>query len=76
MAAYSPDLTPLDFYLWEYLKSNVYKSSIKDLDELKVRINMEMKSIWNGTLNKVFLNIVKKINQCISIDGDHLEYLL
>ena len=67
---------PLDFYLWVHLKSNVYKSPIKDGDELKIRINMEMKSISKGTLNNVFLNIVKRMNRCISVDGDHFEHLL
>ena len=59
----SVDLTPLDFYLCGYLKSNVYESPIKDIDELKMRINVEMKSISKGTLNNVFLNIVKRMNQ-------------
>ena len=36
----SPHLIPLDFYLWGHLKSNIYKSPIKDIDELKMRINM------------------------------------
>ena len=50
----SPSLILLDFYLWKYIKSTVYKSPIKDLDELKMRINMEIKSISKGTLNNIF----------------------
>ena len=57
-ASSSPELTPLNFYLWEHLKSNVYKSPIKDLDELKVRINIEIESISKRTLNKVFFRIL------------------
>ena len=67
---------PLDFYLWGHLKSNVYKSPMKDIDELKMRINMEIKSISKETLYNVFLNVVKRMNLCISVDDDHFEHLL
>lgn len=41
----SPDLTPLDFYLWGYIKTNVYKTSVSDIDDLKDRIEREIKAI-------------------------------
>ncbi len=41
----SPNLISLSFYLWGHLKSNVYKSPIKDMDELTIRIEKEIKSI-------------------------------
>ena len=50
----SSGLTPLDFYLWKYMKSTVYKSPIKDLDELKMRINMKIKSVSKRTWNNIF----------------------
>ena len=34
-AARSPDLTPLDFFLWGYVKQKVYKDNIKKLDDLR-----------------------------------------
>jgi hypothetical protein len=34
----SPDITPLDFFLWGYVKDIVYKVPVTSLDELKVRI--------------------------------------
>ena len=37
---------------------------------------MEMKSISKSTLNNVFLNIVEKVNPCISVDGDNFEHSL
>ena len=36
--ARSPDLTPLDFFLWGYVKDHVYKVKIWDLAHLKDRI--------------------------------------
>ena len=34
----SPDLTQLDFFLWGYLKQKVYKTPIKYLAELRLKI--------------------------------------
>jgi DDE superfamily endonuclease/Helix-turn-helix domain (DUF4817) len=72
----SPDLTPLDFYLWGHLKNKIYKSEIKNIDDLKTRITEEIKSVSTETLNSVFLNIVKRMNLCIAVNGSHFEQLL
>jgi hypothetical protein len=34
----SPDLTPLDFCLWDWMKSEVYKRKVVTRDELHARI--------------------------------------
>ncbi|PNF20694.1 hypothetical protein B7P43_G00323 [Cryptotermes secundus] len=34
----SPDLTPLDFFLWAYVKHTVYQVKMNDLQHLKARI--------------------------------------
>ena len=36
--ARSPDLTPLDFFLWGYVKNIVYQEQIYNIDQLKARI--------------------------------------
>ncbi|CAH1371509.1 unnamed protein product, partial [Tenebrio molitor] len=36
--ARSPDLTPLDFFLWPYLKERVYLNPLNDVEDLKTRI--------------------------------------
>jgi hypothetical protein len=33
----SPDIMPLDFFLWGYVKDIVYKAPVTYLDELKLR---------------------------------------
>ncbi len=34
----SPDITPLDFFLWGYVKEHVYKTPVPDMATLKERI--------------------------------------
>ena len=41
----SPNLTPLDFFLWGYLKSKVYQTSPANLEELEQRIRHEIDTL-------------------------------
>ena len=44
----SPDLTPLDFFLWGYLKSKVYVTPPATLANLRKRISHEMGELEAG----------------------------
>jgi hypothetical protein len=46
-ASRSPDLTPLDFFLWPYLKERVYLNPLNDVEDLKTRIRNERQRL-NG----------------------------
>lgn len=43
--ARSPDLTPLDFFLWAYLKDQVYITVPENLEDLKRRIRVAVNNI-------------------------------
>lgn len=75
-AARSPDLTPLDFFLWGYVKQKVYNKTHKNLDELRASITNVIKSISKETMNKVFLNIQKRLELVIANNGAHIEQYL
>ena len=49
--ARSPDITPLDFFMWGFVKDNVFKTPVKDLSELTQRISDAIKLI-NKTMLK------------------------
>jgi len=66
-------MAPLDFFLWGYIKNNVYKNSIKDLDDLKIKITQEIRSIKKKTLKNVFSEIEKRLSFCISVESDTFE---
>jgi hypothetical protein len=44
-AACSPDIAPLDFVLWGYVKNIVYKTSVTSLEALKLRIFAAIKRV-------------------------------
>ena len=48
------NLTLLDFCLWNYIKSNVYKMKVEGIRELKDRIEKEIKVIDKRNITKCF----------------------
>jgi hypothetical protein len=41
----SLDITPLDFFLWGYVKSNVFRTPVNGPDDLKTRIRNAISAI-------------------------------
>jgi hypothetical protein len=54
----SPDITPLDFFLWGYVKDIVYKTPVTSLDELKLRTVAAIETI---TPQKLYITF-RKLN--------------
>lgn len=55
----SPDLTPLDFFLWDHLKAKVYARQPSDIQELKTFVKEEIRGINKKILHNVVENFVK-----------------
>uniref|UniRef100_A0A914WR79 Transposase n=1 Tax=Plectus sambesii TaxID=2011161 RepID=A0A914WR79_9BILA len=71
--ARSPDLTPIDFFFWGYVKSKVYTTPIRDLDELRERIVTAIKGITVKTRYKAILGYRQRLHRCLELDGEHVE---
>ena len=73
--ARSPDLTPLDFFLWGYLKHKVYGEKITSIQHLKEVITRHIEELKTNTglLREVMYGVLTRINQCIAVDGAHFE---
>lgn len=72
----SPDLTPLDYFLWGYVKSMVYKTKPTDLEDLKQRITLAIRSITPQMLNNVRRHFYLRLGCCQDMQGAHFEHLL
>ncbi|KAJ4449697.1 hypothetical protein ANN_01101, partial [Periplaneta americana] len=74
----SPDLNPLDFYLWDHLKSLVYSSPVPDLESLRNRIVACSEDIRNtpGVWDHVRRSMRHRCEVCIQAGGGHFEHLL
>ena len=73
---HSPDLTPLDFYLWGFLKSRVYSGSPESLGELKRAIRRQVRAITPATCARVIGHVAKRADVCLLRKGGHLENVL
>lgn len=71
----SPDLTPCDFFLWGYLKSRVYITPPRNLDDLRQRIINEINLLKENPdlIKKVMLQMRARAQQCLERNGGHVE---
>lgn len=69
----SPDLSPLDFFLWGYVKDTVYKTPVKDIQELKTRITAAIDSVTHDMLANVWRGVSDRLDLCRARNGGHVE---
>lgn len=73
----SPDLTPLDYFLWGYVKSQVYSRPLESRQELINRIRACLTNI-NGEIiiTATTSEFQKRIMRCLANNGQHMEHNL
>jgi hypothetical protein len=69
----SPDLSPFDFFLWGYLKVQVYQHRPQTLEGLKEAITQEVAVILPKTIRRTMEKYWERLNQCIHNEGRHLS---
>ena len=72
----SPDLSPPDFYLWGAMKGSVYRNRPKTLGDLQKSIDDYVRSIPPNTLQRVFDNMMRRVDLCIEAKGQHFQHKL
>lgn len=74
--ARSPDITPLDFFLWGYLKSIVYATQPTDLEDLKNKIIGTCGTITAEMIRATCTrNLISRFEYCVSEGGNQFEHL-
>jgi len=69
-----PDLSACDFFLWGYMKSQAFKApSPHTVQELKHRIQQEVKRIPVEMLQRVTGDVRKRLTECLERNGGHLN---
>ncbi|KAL6417367.1 hypothetical protein ACFW04_014543 [Cataglyphis niger] len=74
--ARSPDLNPLDFFLWGYCKEVIYKTLPEDIEELETRLRHAIWNVDEEIMENVKINLQKRMRACVRMDGGHFEHLL
>jgi hypothetical protein len=74
----SPDLTPLDFYLWGHLKTVVYATPVNDAEDVWERVQNDCQVIRdvNSVFERIRQSCVCRAQACVQNGGGHIEQLL
>lgn len=72
----SPDLTPLDFFLWGYIKDKVYVRTYDNVDELRERVIQAFRDIPRRILHKAVQSTIRRSYLCLENNGQVFEHLL
>ena len=72
----SRDATPRDFFLWGYVKDQVYVPPLPaSIPELKVRIRTAIETITADMLHTVWNELDYRVNVCRITKGSHIKHL-
>lgn len=73
--ARSCDITPLDFWLWGYLKNIIYKERSNNLEELMERTRVAFQTITPVMIRNATRGVIKRCQACIAEEGRQFEHL-
>ena len=72
----SPEATSCDFFLWGYVKDQVYVPPLPaSIPELKVRIRTAIETITTEMLQTVWNELDYRVDVCRITKGAHIEHL-
>ncbi|KAL7307873.1 hypothetical protein TKK_0000191 [Trichogramma kaykai] len=72
----SSDLTPLDFFLWGYIKSIVYKTTPRDVNQCQNRIRDAFASLDGDMVRRASQGVIRRAELVLQENGGHIEHLL
>ena len=74
----SPDLTPLDYYLWGHMKTLVYETKVESRAALRRRIFAAAEQIRNhpNNISSATGSLLVRAENCIATAGGHFEQVL
>ena len=74
----SPDLTPLDFFLWGHMKSLIYATPVESEEDLVARIAVAAGEIAGNPemFGNVRNSLRRRCRACVDVNGRNFEQLL
>ena len=69
----SPDLSPLDFFLWGYIKNIVYAEKIRNIQHLQERITSAIETITRDMIQKTWQKIEFRLDVSRATKVAHIE---
>ena len=74
--ANSPDLNPVDYQIWGKLQECVYRSQIRDVDQLKSCLIEEWEHFHQVVIDEAVRQWRPRLRACVRAHGGHFEHRL
>ena len=74
--ARSPDLTPLDFCIWGYLKNKVYCTPYNSVEELELAVVQAIEEMPGQIVKDACMSLIYRCRTCINNNGAIFEHLI
>ena len=72
----SPDLTPLDFYFWGFIRNKIYKTRSNTEEELREHFINFIGRVPNIHIYNATRSVTSRVQQCIEQNGRQFEHIL
>ncbi|GBN11108.1 hypothetical protein AVEN_246312-1 [Araneus ventricosus] len=69
----SPDVTPLDFLFWGYIKDKVYSREIRDVEDIHASITAAIANVTTEMLQRTWLELDYRLDILRATKGIHME---
>jgi hypothetical protein len=66
-------LSPLDFFLWGYIKNIVYAEKIRNIQHLQERITSAIETLKQNMIQKTWQEIEFRLDVSRATNGVHIE---
>jgi len=70
---YSPDLAPVDFFLFPQLKSSLKGRRFQTIEEIEENWTWDLRAILQNKFQDAFQNWKKRWERCIKSGGEYFE---
>ncbi|KAJ4426723.1 hypothetical protein ANN_26522 [Periplaneta americana] len=67
---------PWIFFLWGFVKDQVYRTPVADLDDLKLRSLLAIQNVTIDILRNTWREVENRLDICRAINGSHVEVFL
>ena len=74
--ANSLDLNPVDYRIWGLIQERVYRTAIRDIDELKKRLIVVWAELKQSVIDKAIEQWRPRLRACVQAKGHHFEHLI
>ena len=69
----SPDLSPLDFFLWWYIKNIVYAEKIRNIQHLQERLTSATETVTRDMIQKTWQEAEFRLDVSRATKGAHIQ---